>query len=64
MPISGEETSRAWCEAVVQRKADYVDPADASTVLPSSDTLSSSANANFGRRFEIISFRWLAPEEI
>lgn len=63
-PISGKETSRAWCEAVVQRKADYVDPADASTVLPSSATLSSSANANFGRRFEIISFRWLAPEEI
>jgi len=62
--ISGKETSRAWCEAVVQRKADYVDPADASTVLPSSDTLSSTANARFGRRFEIISFRWLAPEEI
>jgi len=63
-PLTGKETSRAWCEAVVQRKADYVDPADASTVMPSSATLSSSANANFGRRFEIISFRWLAPEEI
>jgi len=63
-PISGEATARAWCEAIVQRKADYVDLSDDKTILPSTTTLSSSANARFGRRFEIVSFRWLSEDEI
>lgn len=54
--------ARAWCEAVVQRLPDFVDPADApETVLTS---LSSNTNKIFGRRFNIVSFRWLSEKEI
>jgi hypothetical protein len=63
-PISGDALSQAWCEAIVQRKADYVDSSDDKSILPSATTLSSSANARFGRRFEIVSFRWLSQDEI
>jgi hypothetical protein len=52
----------ATCEAVVQRTIDYVDPSDA----PETATLSLTSNANktYGRRFQMISFRWLAASEI
>lgn len=50
---------RVWCEATVQRHAEFVDPTDAPTVEPST-----KSNKTFGRRFEVISFRWLAPSEI
>ncbi len=64
-PISGETQAGAWCEAVVQRRADYVDShVDESTVLPSDATLDSEANKRFGRRFSIVSFRWLSPDEV
>jgi hypothetical protein len=64
-PITGKTRASAWCEAVVQRRADYVDAdADDSTVLPSDITLSSEANKRFGRRFSIVSFRWLSPDEV
>lgn len=52
--------ARAWCEAVVQRLPDFVDstnPAEASAGL-------SAANNTFGRKFSIVSFRWLSPDEI
>jgi type II secretory pathway pseudopilin PulG len=52
----------AWCEAVVQRVPEFVDPRDAPETTQSA--LSSTANQNFGRRFEIISFRWVNPLEI
>jgi Tfp pilus assembly protein PilX len=58
--------ARAWCEAVVQRVPDYVDPSN----LPSersatpSDTTLSSTNKRFGRRFLVTSFRWLSQNEI
>jgi hypothetical protein len=56
---TGKITARAYCEAIVQRIPDYLDPAesaDAKPVLPS--------NVLFGRQFKIISFRWLSPIEI
>ena len=54
-------TARATCEAVVRRTRDFVDPADAPEIatLPTS-----AANLSFGRRYEIISFRWLNDSEI
>jgi hypothetical protein len=54
-------TARATCEAVVRRTRDFVDPKDAPeiTTLPTS-----AANLSFGRRYEIISFRWLNDSEI
>ena len=56
--------AEAWCEAIVQRKADYVDPADENTIAPSDTTLTSDINKALGRKFKIISFRWLSEEEI
>jgi hypothetical protein len=61
---SGKIVAKAWCEAVVRRTAEYVDPSDEATVLPSAATLVSETNARFGRRFQIVSFRWLSPDEI
>jgi len=52
-------TAKAWCEAVVQRVPDHVDPADLPEVAR--DQLQSQANRLFGRRFVIRSFRWLPP---
>ncbi len=54
--------ARAWCEAVVQRVPDFVDPSDA----PETEiaVLSSNVNKLFGRRFDIVSFRWLSENEL
>jgi len=59
-PATGAVAARAWCEAVVQRTPAYVDPADA----PTATTGLAAANQTYGRRFEIVAFRWLAPEEV
>jgi len=55
----GKVVARAWCEATVQRFPEYLDPADAPEAIATSE-----ANIRFGRRFEIIAFRWLSPGEI
>ena len=54
-----EAVARAWLEATVQRLPEFVDPTDKPTATPAS-----IANQTFGRRFELVSFRWLKPEEI
>lgn len=61
-PITRETESRAWCEAIVQRLPDYVDPSDLPDVDPVA--LSSSLNTQFGRKYKILSFRWLDASEI
>lgn len=53
--------ARATCEAVVRRTREFVNPADAADILT---VPQAPENQRFGRRFEIISFRWLAPNEI
>jgi hypothetical protein len=58
---SGTSSARAWCEVVVQRAPNYVDPVNSAGDLPSSLNV---INQKFGRRFRIISFRWLGEEEI
>lgn len=51
----------AWCEAVVQRVPDFVDNAD----KPSVKFVDLKAvNKTFGRRYEIVAFRWLSPSEV
>ena len=62
--------ARATCEAVVQRFPEYLDPVtDAANnepwdeASPSGTTLN-AMNQKFGRRFEIIRFRWLSPSEV
>ncbi len=55
------EIVRAWCEATVERDAEYVDPSDPRTTLPGA---LKPANKTFGRRFLVTSFRWMNPSEI
>ena len=64
-PVTDEVSGRAWCEAVVQRLPDYVKPKSGATgddpeTWPAADT----DNQTFGRRFEIVSFRWLTDTDI
>ena len=59
---AGNLTARAWCEAVVQRVPDYFDPVDDPHVAAAK--LKSFVNRDFGRRLRLVSFRWLANEEI
>jgi hypothetical protein len=54
----------AWCEVVVTRQAAYVDPADPGEITPHSPAMKSAANKRHGRRYEIVSFRWLDDSEI
>jgi hypothetical protein len=60
--------ARSWCEAVVQRFPDYVDPANAASVDPNGSTGTgatiSAVNQTFGRKFRIVAFRWLTPNDI
>ena len=58
---TGKTVAKAWCEAVVQRFPEYIDPANAPSVRGA--TLS-TLNQTYGRKFHIISFRWLSPQEI
>lgn len=59
--VSGEKVlARAWCEALVQRVPDFVDPSDLAHVAAPQ----SKVNQVFGRRFEVLSFRFLHPGEI
>lgn len=58
--VTGELVS-AWCEATVMRMPEFVDSTNGVT----SDIASlTSTNQNFGRKFEIIKFRWLSKDEI
>ena len=58
----GKTTARSYCEAVVQRLPEFVDSSDAAETPLA--TLVSEANESFGRRFQILSLRWLSPSEI
>jgi hypothetical protein len=53
-PVTAEVTGKAWLEATVQRFPETVE---------SGDDIEKPAGA-FGRRFKIISFRWLSPSDI
>jgi Tfp pilus assembly protein PilV len=63
MDPSGNVKARAWCEAVVQRTPNYTDPTQDKNHAAASD-LQSDVNRGFGRRFTIVSFRWLNADEI
>lgn len=60
----GDQSVRAWCEVVVQRLPDYLDPSEPSHQPSNGQLLESETNRTFGRRFQIISFRWLSPSEL
>lgn len=62
-PTTGATEGKAWCEATVQRVPEYFDKAaDAEEVAPAA--LSSPLNQTYGRRFKIVSFRWLTHSDI
>lgn len=57
----GVVIATAYCEAVVQRTAAFLDAIDPPETAIN---LAAPLNKTFGRRFQIISFRWLDPQEI
>ena len=54
---NGKVVARAWCEAFVQRIPDYIDPSEPAHFAAAE--LKSEPNRTFGRRYEVVSFRWL-----
>jgi type II secretory pathway pseudopilin PulG len=57
----GRILARAWCEATVRRTRDFVDSADSPDITSQPTVL---ANQTFGRRFVVLSFRWLSADEV
>lgn len=67
----GVVLSQAWCEATVQRCAEYVDgsndPTDSADELPGEARTGNKLtpiNKTFGRRFKVVSFRWLNAADV
>jgi len=61
-PATGAVEGRAWGEATVQRVPEYFEPAaNEPYALP--DSLS-DLNQRYGRRFKVVSFRWLTRSDI
>lgn len=69
----GKVIARAWCEALVQRFPEYQDPVNSPEVPArmqdkdgnfQDNPALSPLNRTFGRRFQIVSFRWLNASEI
>ena len=58
---SGNVIAKAWCEAVVRRTRDFCDQADAADSI---EPPSSPTNTKFGRRYQIVTFRWLNKDEV
>jgi len=56
----GNVLARAWCEAVVQRTVTPINPDKDSDGLNPTKT----NQGDFGRRFQLISFRWLSKDEV
>ncbi len=69
-PATNATEGRAWCEAVVQRLPEYFDVKndDADATGDFADTapeaLTSELNKLYGRRFKVLSFRWLTRSDI
>jgi len=58
---NGNVVAKTWCEAVVKRTRDFCDNSDAADSI---DPPTSPINTAFGRRYEIVSFRWLVQDEV
>ncbi len=60
---SGKVLASARCEAVIQRVTDYLDTAADPFPQARYSKLTSDVNRRFGRRFQVIAFRWLSSTE-
>ncbi len=60
---TGLVTSRAWCEAVVQRTPDFVS-AENPPETALADAGMATVNKTFGRSFVVTSFRWLNSADV
>lgn len=58
----GKVIAEAWCEALVQRLPEYVDPEDLTDTARGD--LKQPLNRVFGRRFAVISFQWLPRDAV
>jgi hypothetical protein len=58
---NGSVLARAWCEAVVQRTPEPVSPDEVTGLNP---RVVQGSEVNFGRRFRVVSFRWLHADEV
>jgi len=60
-PTGTKVLAKAWCEVIVQRVPDFVDPSDRSDA---EFAKLGPVNQKFGRHYQIMSFRWLVPKEV
>ncbi len=75
---NGNGTVRAWCEVVFQRNPEYINPqvpawqdpmgllvtTNVPAAMPTAASPAYAINAVLGRRFKIVSFRWLRLDEL
>ena len=68
--VTGGGSAKVWCEAVFQRIPDYVDAtvpayeAPLGDIAPAANGTLHQVNVTLGRRFKMIYFRWLTPQEL
>lgn len=60
-PATNAVEGKAWCEAIVQR---FPEPFSPATAAQPTDDEYRTPPGDFGRRFKIISFRWLTRSDI
>jgi hypothetical protein len=58
---NGNIVATAWCEAVVKRTRDFCDTADSADSI---EPPTAPVNITFGRKYQIMSFRWLNQSEV
>jgi len=70
-PVTGEVTGRVWCEAIVQRVPDlcrapnHETGSDDAAIAPVDTVVEGDPTKFiFGRKFQIVSFRWLNSDDI
>lgn len=61
-PVTGKPNARAWCEAIVQRIPEPVNPGAANA--SDSAYWEPQTGDSLGRKFKIIHFRWLSADEV
>jgi hypothetical protein len=61
---TGNVDGKAWAEAVVQRMPEFVENTADPNPETALDSLTSPINFTLGRRFKVVGFRWLSPDEI